>query len=333
MQLLYGMHKRIMKELKGIVMMLLVFSINLLLLGCEKEQDGMIGYIEGEYRYIAAPSNGWLYAVNIKNGDAISQDQLIFDLSDRGDQLTVEQAKAMLDAQQAQVKSLQTSGKNSEITAVQAQLRAAQAQLILAEKNFSRFKTLWDARAIAKLKFDEAKTQLEVAQANVDSLQAQLNTIQSPARQEIIEAADANYQLAESHLNQAQWKQSQRSVKAQFEGTISQVFFHTGEFVTLGQPIAQVLLPQRKVIFYVTEQQLAQVAIGNEVTISSMANPQKQIAIINYIAPQASYTPPVIYSNTNSNKLTYRIEATLQLKTEVTPTIQYHVGQPIKVYL
>ena len=51
-------------------------------------------------------------------------------------------------------------------------------------------------------------------------------------------------------------------------------------------------------------------------------------ASIRYISPQASYTPPVIYSNENADKLTFRVEGVLN-STGNTPNLQ--VGQPVQV--
>ena len=53
-------------------------------------------------------------------------------------------------------------------------------------------------------------------------------------------------------------------------------------------------------------------------------------ASIRYISPQASYTPPVIYSNENADKLTFRVEGVLNTADNM-PNLQ--VGQPVQVIL
>jgi len=82
-----------------------------------------------------------------------------------------------------------------------------------------------------------------------------------------------------------------------------------------------------KVRFYVAEPDLPKIAIGGEVRITCDNCASGLTARIYFIATSAEYTPPVIYSLDERNKLVYLIQARPSRPDSL------RVGQPISVYL
>ena len=64
-----------------------------------------------------------------------------------------------------------------------------------------------------------------------------------------------------------------------------------------------------KVRFFVPEPQLGAIEVGDEVQVSCDACAPDLVAEISFIAPEAEYTPPVIYSREMRAKLVYLVEA------------------------
>ena len=291
-----------------------------------------VGYIEGDYRYLVAPRSGWLKSVTVNLGDAIHQGQLVFKYRSDSEQFAVNQADAQLQSQIAQSQNLTTGARPEEIASLQAQFKAAQAQLLLAKQTLERYQMLQRSDAVAQVQVDEMVAQVKTAQASVDSIQAQIRAANLPARKQTLTASIATSKAAKAVLEKAQYDLSQLNVNSELAGEVSQVYYHTGEYVTQGQPIVQ-LLPKssRKVIFYIPQDKLSTLKVGQVVKLQSIASQQPLLnATINYISPQASYTPPVIYSNENADKLTFRVEGVLN-STGDTPNLQ--VGQPVQVIL
>lgn len=291
-----------------------------------------VGYIEGDYRYLVAPRSGWLKSVTVNLGDAIHQGQLVFKYRSDSEQFAVNQADAQLQSQIAQSQNLTTGARPEEIASLQAQFKAAQAQLLLAKQTLERYQMLQRSDAVAQVQVDEMVAQVKTAQASVDSIQAQIRAANLPARKQTLTASIATSKAAKAVLEKAQYDLSQLNVNSELAGEVSQVYYHTGEYVTQGQPIVQ-LLPHasRKIIFYIPQDKLSTLKVGQVVKLQSIASQQPLLnATINYISPQASYTPPVIYSNENADKLTFRVEGVLN-STGDTPNLQ--VGQPVQVIL
>ena len=82
-----------------------------------------------------------------------------------------------------------------------------------------------------------------------------------------------------------------------------------------------------KVRFYVPEPDLPKLAIGDEVQVACDNCAGDLTAKIYFIATQAEYTPPVIYSLEERNKLVYLVQARPSR-----PDV-LRVGQPIGVFL
>jgi len=83
-----------------------------------------------------------------------------------------------------------------------------------------------------------------------------------------------------------------------------------------------------KVRFYVPETTLAAIRRGQKVSVRCDGCPAPIAATISFIAPQAEYTPPVIYSRENREKLVYLIEARPE-----PPNPALHPGLPVEVTL
>ncbi len=327
------------KFLPNATLMLMAIS----LVGCEQishffntnnnsTAHSTVGYIEGDYRYLAAPRSGWLKSVTVNLGDAIHQGQLVFKYRSDSEQFAVNQADAQLQSQIAQSQNLTTGARPEEIASLQAQLKSAQAQLLLAKQTLERYQMLQRSDAVAQVQVDEMVAQVKTAQASVDSIQAQIRAANLPARKQTLTASIATSKAAKAVLEKAQYDLSQLNVDSELAGEVSQVYYHTGEYVTQGQPIVQ-LLPKssRKIIFYIPQDKLSTLKVGQVVKLQSIASQQPLLnASIRYISPQASYTPPVIYSNENADKLTFRVEGVLNTADNM-PNLQ--VGQPVQVIL
>ena len=289
-----------------------------------------VGYIEGDYRYLVAPRSGWLKSVTVNLGDTLHRGQLAFNYRSDAEQFAVNQADAQLQSQIAQSQNLTTGARPEEIASLQAQFKAAQAQLLLAKQTLERYQMLQRSDAVAQVQVDEMATQVRTAQAAVDSIQAQIRAANLPARQQTQNASIATSKAAKAALEKAQYDLSQLNVNSELAGEVSQVYYHTGEYVTQGQPIVQILPhANRKVIFYIPQDKLSTLRVGQVVNLQGIGSQQSlSNASIRYISPQASYTPPVIYSNENADKLTFRVEGVLN-STGNTPNLQ--VGQPVQV--
>jgi HlyD family secretion protein len=143
-----------------------------------------------------------------------------------------------------------------------------------------------------------------------------------------LDSAVSALRVAEARVNTSQTRLARRTGFAPVAGTIQQIYFREGEMVPAQRPVLSIMPPgNMKLRFFVPEAELPKLAIGDEVRVTCDNCAADLTAKIYFIATTAEYTPPVIYSLDERNKLVYLIQARPSRPNAL------RVGQPISVYL
>ena len=125
-----------------------------------------------------------------------------------------------------------------------------------------------------------------------------------------LDSAVSALRVAEARVNTSQTRLARRSGFAPVGGTIQQIYFREGEMVPAQRPVLSIMPPgNMKLRFFVPETELPKLAIGDEVRVTCDNCAADLTAKIYFIATAAEYTPPVIYSLDERNKLVYLIQA------------------------
>ncbi|WP_245477582.1 HlyD family secretion protein [Bradyrhizobium guangxiense] len=143
-----------------------------------------------------------------------------------------------------------------------------------------------------------------------------------------LDSAVSALRVAEAKVATSETRMARRKGFAPVAGTIQQIYFREGEMVAAQRPVLSIMPPgNMKLRFFVPETALPKLAIGDTVRVSCDNCAADLTAKIYFIATSAEYTPPVIYSLDERNKLVYLIQARPSRPDAL------RVGQPIDVYL
>jgi HlyD family secretion protein len=146
--------------------------------------------------------------------------------------------------------------------------------------------------------------------------------------QATLDSAVSSLRVAEARVVTSETRLARRKGFAPVAGTIQQIYFREGEMVQAQRPVLSIMPPgNMKIRFFVPETELPKLAIGDEVRVTCDSCSADLTAKIYFIATTAEYTPPVIYSLDERNKLVYLIQARPSRPDAL------RVGQPISVYL
>ncbi len=303
----------------------------LVLADCGGEGDTMLqGYVEGEYLRVASPISGQLTSLVVARGVTVRRGDPLFALEHDSETAAVRQAEGQVGQAEAQHRNLLTGKRQEEIDAIRAQLAQAEAGLLLSESNLLRQEALVRDRFVSREAGDTARMARDRDRARVTELRAQLATATLSARPDEIRAAQAATKVARETLVQAQWRLDQKTLQAPQDARVVDTLYVQGEWVSAGSPVVTLLPPANiKVRFFVPERLLGSITMGQGVSISCDACGEPIPAPITFIAPQAEYTPPVIYSRESRSKLVFLLEA------RPTPAnaVKLHPGQPVEVRL
>jgi HlyD family secretion protein len=236
------------------------------------EAEPWLGYVEGETALIAPPQPGWIVTLNVTRGQQVKEGDVLFTLD------TTSQ-----DALRANAAS-QAAAANDAI-------RMARAEVERTRKEFARQQGLIRIGGTPRSVLEQAKAAFESASAQLAQLSSQA------------EAARAT-------LANAEWALSERTVRAKIQGRVEDIFFRTGEYANAGTPVISILPPNNVYVrFFIPEPEMAQVRLNQTVRIACDGCPRNLTAPITFIAAQSEYTPPIIYSVGNREKLVFRAEA------------------------
>ncbi len=287
-----------------------------------------VGYVEAEYVYVAAPQPGWLTEAPVKQGDEIAAGDMLFELDKDQQSAMLAAAAARATEAEARIRDIETGARPEEIEALEAQLAEARSGLTLARAERDRWLPLVREGNASKARGDKVNADYNAAVARVKAAEEAITVAKLGGRDAAQQAAVAAAASAKAAHEEAAWVLSQRTVKAQTGGRIEDVYHRKGEFVPAGAPVLSILPASAlKVRFFVPQEDLPGVSLGAPVRIDADGVGAPVDATISYIAAEAEFTPPVIYSVGSREKLVFMAEARLDASSGLRP------GLPVDVML
>lgn len=303
----------------------------LALAGCGRNRDAVFtGYAEAELVYVASSGPGTLERLEVTRGIRVEANAPLFALDTESERIERSAAQARIQRAQSQVQNLSKGRRPTELRVIQQQLAQADAELDMSTQQLKRNESLVAQKFVAEIKLDELRAARDRDQARVAELRAQLAVARTAARPDEIAVAEAERRAADYDLAQVSWREQQKVRRAPQAALVYDVLFRVGEWVPAGTPVVA-LQPDNalKVRFFVPQSKLAQLAPGANVAVSCDGCPPNLAATVTFVAPQAEFTPPVIYSNESRDKLVFMVEA----RPDETTRAALKAGQPVDVRL
>lgn len=303
--------------------------VTIILFGCsESNQNHFQGYIEGEFIYLASPKSGRLDSLLVERGKTIEANTLLFELDDEYEHHVLQKAEQELIAASALLRDMQTGKRAEEIAMAEAQLTQAEAEATNAKALLHRNQVLIKSGGLSQQELDNSRADANASEARVVELTQQIAVFNLPERNDKIAAQQATVKAAEATVAQAKWELAQKQVHSPNKGLVYDTLFRQGEWVAAGSPVIQMLPPNNvKIRFFVPEMLIGNIQLGDQIQVMADGRNELFLAKISYIATNAEYTPPVIYSNETRSKLVFMIEAHPEL--DIAPFL--HPGQPVNV--
>ena len=299
--------------------------------GCSRPvAEGFPGYVEADRIRMTAPIAGTIIRLHVQRGDRVSTGAPAFVLEQVSEAAARDEAQSRLERAKATLADLQKGKRPDELAAVRAQLAQAEAASNLARADYARDQKLVADKFIAPARLDASRAALAQSQSRVDELRAQLRVAGAGARSDEVRAARQDVDAAQAQVAQAAWRVAQKSQTIPVAATVDDVYFREGEFVPAGTPVLSLLPPANvKARFFVPEPVAGGLRVGQPVTITCDGCGEPVDAAISFIAREAEYTAPIIYSRENRASLVFMVEA----RPVPTGAERLHPGQPIEVRL
>jgi HlyD family secretion protein len=301
--------------------------------GCttlQPTQEGVVasGFIEGRNYSLATETGGTVLQVLVEEGDGIQMDQALVVLDSAAFESLRAQAQAAVQAAQAVLQGLHDQPSDEDVLIAQAGLDEAQAKQDAAEAELALLIAGYEPLDPPDVELHLAETAVEVAKAETQLAQAELERIQAGASPGEIDVAEAELAEAEASLALLDLQIEMMTLRSPVEGVVGQVLVSVGETATAGAPLIQVIdLSDLKLTVYVPETQVAELAVGDPVSVMVDAYPDETWeGNIARIADRAQFTPSNVQTLEERVKLVFAVEIAVD-----DPSLRMKAGMPADV--
>ncbi|MDD7620445.1 MAG: HlyD family efflux transporter periplasmic adaptor subunit, partial [Prevotella sp.] len=246
----------------------------------EREYDAT-GVFEATETTVYAEQTGALLTFNVEEGDTVGQNREVGLIDTTQLWLKMKQAEAM--------KSVYQSQKPEQ----EKQIAVTRQQLAKAKQDQQRYKELVaDGAAPAKM-LDDANSQVDVLQRQLDaqlsSLRVTTNALDKQMVATDVQADQLRDQLRKCHI----------LVPA--KGTVIEKYVERGEFVSAGKPLFRLADTENMFIrAYVTSAQLKNIKTGQKATVfADYGNGEKKEyeGRVTWISSRSEFTPKTILTD------------------------------------
>ena len=270
----------------------------------EKEQkqspaNSASGTIECDEVHIASRYGGRVVRLFANEGEALTNDQLIAELS--APELVAQRAEAA-----ATLADLEAGARKEELAAAKAEWESTAAELELARADAKRALELFSKATISESERDRAVTRVSTLEKTVTAAKSRHELLQAGARTNLIEHARATLGRIDTQL-------AELRVTAPTNCVLEVLSVKVGDVLTPNREIATLILTQHLWLrAYVPQPWLGKLTRGQNVECRVDALPGKTFrGEIEQIARAAEFTPRNVQTADERVKRTFAIKVRL----------------------
>jgi HlyD family secretion protein len=244
---------------------------------------------------------GRVIQLNVKEGDVVKKGQVIACIDQRDLVAQAEQAKASINALQAQRQqasaetAMQYGTAHSDTGIAMANLAAADSNLKLAKADYLRYQELIGEGAVSEQSFEAYRTKYKTAQAAYEQAEAAVHKANAGLLQTDVNLANQSVvekkiEQAEAVLEQIHVSIDETIIRAPFDGIITEKYIEEGSMISQGTPL--VALQDCKdnwVDFKVLETQLPDYELQQQVVLQARDGQTRVEGVIVDISKKAEF--------------------------------------------
>ncbi|WP_299794362.1 HlyD family secretion protein [uncultured Shewanella sp.] len=224
---------------------------------------------------VAPRVNGHIVTINVENNQSVRKGDILFYIDPTPYQLNVEKAALNLE---------QTRKSNAELDAalVAAAADVKAAGIIAQQKqaDAERVNSLFESHGVSRQKKDSLDSEATAAKASLLASKARLKELR--VRRGELDESNVNLRLAQNQLKQAKLNLSYTQVRAEQDGTVTNLQLQAGAYATAGQPLLALVSSELDIIADFREKSSRRAVNGSRALVAFDGEPgqlyQAQIA-------------------------------------------------------
>lgn len=268
---------------------MILLSAVLLAWGCGRNSTFKLGYVETEEVDVAAKIPGRVLEIKVQEGDRVRKGDVLMVLQSDDIKARVEQARAGLEAAEAQLRMARNGARVEERRMVERQYDIAIANMQIMQQTHERILKVFNEGGISVQEKDTSEFRLRVAKEQFEQAKAQLDMVRNGVRREQIDALEAQVKAMREKVNEAVSYLDETMLRAPLDGEVKAVNSRLGEVVTPGFAVVTMLEPRNYVIFNLKEDEFRGLKIGDTLAAEIPALNSNVKLQVYYIAGMADF--------------------------------------------
>lgn len=284
----------------------------------QPDTEGLVsgnGRIEATEIDIASKLPGQLEQVLVKEGEFVEAGQLLAKIKVSSLEAQLNEAKAQ--QQQAENAVLaakaQVVMRQSDKAAMLAMVSQRETELNAAQRRLKRTEILAKEGASSLQQLDDDRSNVQRAIAAVTTAKAQVASADAAimATQAQVIGAESAVNAVKATIQRIQFDIDDSQLKAPLKARVQYRIAEPGEMIAAGGKVLNLIdLSNVYMTFFLPETVVGQIAIGTEVRIVLDAAPDMVIpAKVSYVADTAQFTPKTVETQSERQKLMFRVKA------------------------
>lgn len=297
------------------------------------------GRIEATEIDVATKLPGRVVEIDVDEGDFVQPGQVLARMDTEVLQAQLNQAGAQVRQAENAILTARAlvAMRESEKSTAEAVVHQRQAELTAATKRHQRTEILVARNAMARQQLDDDLATRQSAQAALAASRSQVLTAEAgiaAAKSQVIEAESA-LEAAKASESRLQADIRDSELKTDRVARVQYRVAQPGEVLGAGGKLLNLVdLADVYMTFFLPERQAGRVALGAEVRLVIDAAPQYVIpAKVSYVASVAQFTPKTVETESEREKLMFRVKARIDPELLKKHMEQVKTGLPGMAYL
>jgi HlyD family secretion protein len=227
-----------------------------------------------QWEAVRSQTEGLVNRVDVVEGQAVNKGAVLAVISDPSKQADVDAAQAKVSEAEANVAAIESGPRPAELTEIDTSTARAKLDLQTAERELATLQRLADKQAATTAEVTAAHDKVEQIKAQIAGLEKRRRNVNA---QPEIAAARARLEDARVALKLAQQQAAYSEIHAPISGAVYGLAARPGTYLSPGDLVTNVgVMDRLRVRVYIDEPELGRVALGQPVTITWQALPDKQ---------------------------------------------------------
>ena len=283
--------------------------------GCQPKSnsDTVSGTIEVDEVHVASRYGGRVERIHAREGQSLTNGQLIAELD-------AAELQARFKLAAAQLEEFKAGPRPQEISAAKADWEALVAQLELARIEAKRAVELYAEKTVSETERDQAVSRSTALDRSVQAARSRFELLQAGTRPEQIEQARARVAEVQTQLREMR-------VIAPAEAVLETLAVKVGDVLPAAQEVATLLLVEHRWIrVYVPEPWLGHIRLGEKVRLRVDGFPGREFrGEVEQIGRRAEFTPRNVQTPAE------RVKQVFGVKIRVTDP-ELHAGMAVDAF-